>query len=190
MRGGVSACLAAGLLLAGLAAQGQTPDPASAERPRLVLDLGMGQGKPGDEVVIPATLRVADGAEVGAFTLKVSFPRALVSFEEVRKAIGAQAANAEVTSALEEPAPGAEQASATISVTAEAGKALGSGTVVDLVFKVAEQAPLESVAALSGQILAMAAGASPAPIAPAQVDDGEVAVAETTLMFSCFFYMH
>lgn len=163
---------------------------AEDERPAVILDLGMGQGTPGASVVIQATLRVSDHTEVGAIEIQVEYPHNLVTFQHARKAIGADASNAEVTDRVEEGDNGEGKSVAVISVTPEPGMWIPTGTVVDLVFKVDEGALLEAVATLKPQLEAMTAGDSPRPISAIGLDNGEIFVGETTLVFSCFFYMH
>ena len=163
---------------------------AQNERVAVTLDLGMGQGTPGASVVIQATLKVSDSTDVGAIEIQVEFPNNLVTFQEARKAIGADASNAEVTATVEEVEKDVEKSVAIISVTPEPGMWIPSGTVVDLVFKVDEEAPLKAVAILEPQLQAKTAGDSPRPISAIGLDSGEIFVGETTLVFSCFFYMH
>ena len=163
---------------------------AQSERVAVTLDLGMGQGTPGASVVIQATLKVSDDTDVGAIEIQVEFPNNLVTFQDARKAIGADASNAEVTATVEEVEKDVEKSVAIISVTPEPGMWIPSGTVVDLVFKVDEEAPLKAVATLEPQLQAKTAGDSPRPISAIGLDNGEIVVGETTLVFSCFFYMH
>ncbi len=163
---------------------------AQDEPVEVTLDLGMGQGTPGASVVIQATLRVADDTDVGAIEIRVEFPNSLVTFQEARKAIGAEASNAEVTATVEEVENDVEKSVAVIAVTPEPGMWFPTGTVVDLVFKVDEEAPLEAAATLEPQLQAETAGDSPRPILAIGLDDGVIFVGETTLVFSCFFYMH
>ena len=85
------------------------------------LDVGMGQGRPGASVVIQATLKVSDDTEVGAIEIQVEFPNNLVTFQEARKAIGADASNAEVTATVEEVEKDVEKSVAIISVSPEPG---------------------------------------------------------------------
>ena len=169
---------------------GQQSLQAQNERVAVTLDLGMGQGTPGASVVIQATLKVSDDTDVGAIEIQVEFPNNLVTFQDARKAIGADASNAEVTATVEEVEKDVEKSVAIISVTPEPGMWIPSGTVVDLVFKVDEEAPLKAVATLEPQLQAKTAGDSPRPISAIGLDNGEIVVGETTLVFSCFFYMH
>ena len=83
-----------------------------------------------------------------------------------------------------------EKSVSIISVTPEPGMWIPSGTVVDLVFKVDEEAPLKAVATLEPQLQAKTAGDSPRPISAIELDSGVIFVGETTLVFTCFFYMH
>ncbi len=163
---------------------------AQKEGAAVMLDVGMGQGRPGASVVIQATLKVSDDTEVGAIEIQVEFPNNLVTFQEARKAIGAYASDAEVTATVEEVETDLEKSVAVISVTPGPGMWIPTGTVVDLVFKVDEEAPLHAAATLEPQLRAETAGDSPRPISAIGLDDGVIFVGETTLVFSCFFYMH
>jgi len=163
---------------------------AQNEPVEVTLDLGMGQGRPGASVVIQATLRVAGDTEVGAIEIRVEFPNNLVTLQEARKEIGAYASDAEVTSTVEGVETDLEKSVAVISVTPGPGMWIPTGTVVDLVFKVDEEAPLHAAATLEPQLRAETAGDSPRPISAIGLDDGVIFVGETTLVFSCFFYMH
>jgi hypothetical protein len=154
------------------------------------LDLGMGQGRPGASVIIPVILKISDKVDLGALELEVSFPNTLVTFQEVRKAIGADASNAKVASSVENDATDTEKSIVKVSITSEPGMWIPTSTVVDLVFKVDDEAPLDAVAILQPQFQATTAGDNPSPISPTEVDNGEIGVGETTLVFSCFFYMH
>ncbi len=183
------------LLLATPCAIGaSTLEPQSAqaqdEPAAVTLDIGMGQGTPGASVLIPATLKISDNTEVGAIGIEVVFPNNLVTFQEVRKAIGAEAANAEVTATVESVEEDPEHSVAIISVTSEQGMWIPGSTVVELVFKVEEEALVHAVATLEPRFRATTAGESPSPILPTAVDSGVIFVGETTLIFSCLFYMH
>ncbi len=178
------------LLAVGESGMVQWSVQAQNEPTAMSLDLGMGQGTPGASVVIPVILKVSSDVDLGALELEVSFPNALVTFQEVRNAIGADASNAEVSSSVEDDATDKEQSIVKVSVTAEPGMWIPTSTVVDLIFKVDDEAELDAVAILQPQFQATTAGDNPGPISPTEVDPGEIGVGETTLVFSCFFYMH
>ena len=178
------------LLAVGSSGMVQWSVQAQNEPTAMWLDLGMGQGTPGASVVIPVILKVSSDVDLGALELEVSFPNTLVTFQEVRNAIGADASNAEVSSSVENDATDTEKSIVKVSVTAEPGMWIPTSTVVDLIFKVDDEAPLDAVAILQPQFQATTAGDNPGPISPTTVDDGEIGVGETTLVFSCFFYMH
>ncbi len=178
------------LLAVGASGMVQWSVQAQNEPTAMSLDLGMGQGTPGASVVIPVILKISDDVDLGALELEVSFPNTLVTFQEVRNAIGADASNAEVSSSVENDATDTEKSIVKVSVTAEPGMWIPTSTVVDLVFKVDDEAQLDAVAILQPQFQATTAGDNPGPISPTVVDPGEIGVGETTLVFSCFFYMH
>ena len=127
---------------------------------------------------------------MGVIEIQIEFPNNLVTFQEARKAIGAYASNAEVTATVEEVEKDVEKSVATIKVTPEPGMRIPTGTVGDLVFKVDEEAPLHAAATLEPRLQAETAGDSPRPISAIGLDGGQIFVGETTLIFSCFFYMH
>jgi hypothetical protein len=176
------AVLSAGAVSSGVFGQ-QQAGPVSR------VDLGMGQAAPGAKVSIPAILKAPDSVNVGAVLIEIAFPSGMLTFVEATKAIAAEAANAKV-SAVARPAEA--QSSTTIvdiSVVAEKGVFIPNGSMLDLFFQVSPKAPMKETITVgtSAEILTTA---EPPVKLPAIGDTGEIIIAETTLTFACFFYMH
>lgn len=181
-----AAALLAGVLSSGSFAQ--APMEAGGGG-KTKVDLGMGQAAPGAEVSIPAILKAPEAVDVGMVALQIEFPSRLLSFERASKAIAAEAANAEVTAAVRPQDAQSEKTVVDITVKAEKGGFIPNGSMLDLFFKVSPQAPLKDTITIENTPQVSTNGDPPSRV-PVVGDTGEIIVAETTLVFGCFFYMH
>ena len=176
----------AGVFSFGLFAQEQAEAGSGG---KTKVDLGMGQAAPGAVVSIPAILKAPDAVDVGTVVLEIAFPSKLLSFEKVSKAIAAEAANAEVTAVVLPQDGQSEKTVVDITVKAEKGGFIPNGSMLDLFFKVSPEAPKKDTITVENTPEVSTNGDPPNKV-PVVGDPGEIIVAETTLVFGCFFYMH
>jgi len=154
------------------------------------LDLAFGQSPPGSHVSIPITLTLPRGVQIGSATNEITFPTQLLSFQEVRKGLAAEIAEAEVTTEVKQNDQDPESSILTVTIEGKAGMAIPRGVLVDLVFNISEQAQLGETIVLKNLASAVSPDDPPQPIDPVTGNDGEVVIDETAIVFACFFYMH
>ncbi len=165
-------------------------DEGTPRRRAVRLDLGFGQSPPGSHVSMPIILTLPRGVEIGTATNEITFPTQLLSFQEVRKGLAAEIAEAEVTTEVKQDDQDPESSILKVTIKGKAGMAIPRGVLVDLVFNISEQAQLGETIVLKNSASAVSSDDPPQPIDPVTGNDGEIVIDETAIVFACFFYMH
>ena len=169
-----------------------TAHAAAQEEGRKVtsLDLGYDANIPGHEALLALTLDVAEGVQVKTVIGEITFPTALVSFEEVLSGLSAQASGAAVSAVVQVDDQNPENSIVTVTVSTEGARSIPSGVIADLAFIISEDAPLEETVTLGTVARALTTDDPPAPVDPILGMEGEILVTETPPVFVCFFFMH
>ena len=180
-------CLLMSVALAATAAMhAQLPQqPAGA-----TLSIGQSAAQPGAPVVAPLTLATAEGVELGSVTVRLTYPKALLSFVKVEPSGLALGVGAVIESKID---VGRDATSTTLIVkvfTAPAsGRSLPPGPLAYLGFKISETAKPESAIALVHAAEALTAGEPRQPLTPVVAGKATIRVAPPPVP-ACFFYMH
>lgn len=153
------------------------------------VNVGFASAKPTDLIDIPVTFSGAEGAQAGNLVARINFPKALLAYENVERALAAELADAEVKAAISEDA--ADKAQGVIELTISGKTVIKPGIVAYMKFRVAKDAPKGEVPLKLLNAAAKAADGSPVQLA--QGDDGNVtvfAMDEEIPVVGCFFFTH
>jgi hypothetical protein len=189
------AAVAAALIVsfAALAAapfQDAAPPAQSAEPTKLTA--GEQTAPPGAPVVVPLTLSAPDAVKAGIIELRVTYPKALLTFAKVEPSGLALGVFATIETSI---GKGPDAASSTLLATIatpadpEARKAFSSGLLAYLGFTIAKDAKPGTDIALKLESVVRTAENEPHPILPVSSVNGKIVVANPPVI-SCFFYMH
>ncbi len=187
---GFHTAVAAGTTALILAATTAALSAAMQDAPVTRVKLGFDNETPGKEVAIALLLDVTTGAEVGSTIAEVSFPRKLLTFQQIKPGVIAQAEGAEVRGVLKKDDPAKDISVITITATAKKGSSLSTGALADLVFKIAGDAPVGETVDLNLSAKAFAVGDASRPVTPVAVEDGAIRVTKFAPDSTCYFYMH
>lgn len=181
-----SLILAATLAINGAIATGRSQQPDGAT----TLSLGESAAPAGSPVVAPLTLSAAGGLEIGAVEVRLTFPTALLTFEKIEPS-GLSLAVDAVVQAEVKAEPGGQSSTLLVKVfTAPgSGKALPSGLLAYVGFKIHESAKPETSIALALAAEALTAGEPRQPVTPVAAANATIKVARPPVP-ACFFYMH
>jgi hypothetical protein len=172
-------------VIAATTQQDQTPTRKATR-----LDLGFSQTPPGSHVSIPLILTLPRGGQIGSATNEITFPTRLLSFQEARKGLSAEVAEAEITTEVRQDDQNPENSILKITIEGKAGIAIPRGVLFDLTFNISEQAQLGETITLKNKASAVNLEDPPQPVDPVTGNDGEIVIDEIPVVFACFFYMH
>ena len=165
--------------------QAQTVKQSDAAA-QVVLDVGSSSTTPGGISAVPVTL--STDAKIRDAVLRVTFPKASVSFVREERGAVARRAGAKVTS-TEQPAN--DEKSSVLEVRISAPRDIAPGIVAYLHFRVHEKVkPGEQLILKNEPVEVMSAeGKKDTKVGGAS---GHIIVVDPDLppMFSCFYYMH
>lgn len=154
------------------------------------VDMPQSGGPPNGEVLVPITLTLGRGTEIGSLSMTVRFPIEPITFQKIElrgvaEALGAEA-KAEVTQEKDETV-----LQLTIATPEKDGgrSALPQGPLADLRFKIAKDTKPATVIPLT--IVASNATGTKAVAGPVKLEthDGRILVSNPAVI-TCFFYMH
>lgn len=157
------------------------------------LTLGEASGPPGSPVTVPLTLSAAESVTVGSIEMRVTYPKAQLTFNKVEPSGLSLGVDAKVEASVES-APDAKSSTVRITVSTPTGerggrKPLPIGLLAYLGFTIAKTAKPETTISLVPVAAAANIDSEPRPVAPLGVADGKIKVT-TRPVPACFFYMH
>lgn len=159
---------------------------AAAVQEGVIVDVGMGAGKPGTTVPVGITVTVPEGTRITAIEQEIRFEKRVVSF--VRAEVGPQGAAADVKVTASEEADRDPPDLSILRLKATAARPLGSGAVVDVLFRINDDVKLDTRSPLKNKARVQIAGRG--GFSDAEGTDGVVIVTDDPAIFGCFFYMH
>ena len=184
-RAALLVALAAGVVSPALAAR------QAGEETKLTL--GESSGLPGASVTVPLTLSAAESVNVGSVEMRLTYPKAQLTFNKVEPSGLSLGVDAKAEATVEN---GPDPKSSTVRVTlstppGEAGvrKPLPLGLLGYLGFTIAKTAKPETTISLVNVAAAATTDSEPRPIAPLAFANGKIKVT-TRPVPACFFYMH
>jgi hypothetical protein len=169
-----------------------TAQSAGQSQAAATITIGEGAAPPDAQVVLPISLSVRSGVEVGAVEVRLGFPSRSLAFVKADPsglAIGTGAdVEAEVRPAGSEESPVLH---VRVATRAEGGKrqGLGDGPIAYLTFRVAATARPQTTIALTHEASVWTNDDPPRTVAPVIASKAEVVVAAPPVT-GCFFYMH
>jgi hypothetical protein len=162
----------------------------SREQEPTNLTLGEASAPPGSPVTAPLTLSVPEGAEVGSLKVRLTYPKALLTFEKVEPSGLSLGVGAAVDATVEEGLGGK---SSTLAVTISTGspppKALPPGPLAYIGFRISDRAEPESTIPLTHSAEAFGVGDPPRRVEPISAAPAAIQVSAPAVP-ACFFYMH
>lgn len=157
---------------------------------RNFVNLGIVSAPIGEEARVPLNLTVNSQTQIGQLTSEVRFNHKWLIFKEIDLSEHLETARTQVDAKVQrDPDGDTSTLIFTISVS-ENGLAPPSGTVLELVFSVAEDADDTHMLTLDMEAEALTSGGSPQPIEDLEVYGGGITVLGPATLFGCFFYMH
>jgi hypothetical protein len=169
----------------------QTTPAAGQTAESTTLTIGEQTGVPGAPVVVPLTLAAPDAVKPGTIEIRVTFPKATLTFTKVEPSGLALGASATIeTTVGKGPDAASSTLVATIATPADPAerKALAPGLLAYIGFTIAKDAKPGTVP-LKLTTTVRTADAEAKPVAPVSAVNGKVTVTAPPVI-SCFFYMH
>jgi len=147
---------------------------------------------PGYTVTVPAFLTAPLDVEVGKIEMEVTFPNQPLTFQHVRRGLISDQINAEITSEVRESLENPTRSVARIIITPGEGTPIPSGFLLDLVFLIGPDEPMDSPPiVLENRPKVYAFSQSSELLLNVEGNNGLVrVVSEAPPVASCFFYMH
>lgn len=189
-------------LIVGVAALAASPQAAAPARSATAaasqateptkLTVGEQTATPGAPVVVPLTFSAPDTTNAGAIEIRLTYPKALLTFAKLEPSGLALGVFAKIETAVDK---GPDAASSTLVATistpagAEARKAFGSGLLAYVGFTIAKTAKPGTTIPLKMETVVRTAEAEPKPVPKVTSVNGKIVVAQVPVV-SCFFYMH
>jgi len=148
-------------------------------------------GAPGLTVSMPLYVAGADGVRIGTIHLRLTFPKAKVSFDKAELSGLGEGVGIVMTT---EQQDAGDSASVLLTLTTKAvegaaREAVPDGPIAHLAFKLAADAKVGEVVTLKPRVSAETLDAPPKTVAGISAPDGQIVVSEPSVS-SCFFYMH
>ena len=156
------------------------------------LTLGQPSAPPGSPVTIPLTLAASESAKVGSIELRLTFPKAQLTFNKVEPS-GLVLGIEGTAEAVVDPRP--EGKSSTVRVTVAGGAGAGgrrplpAGVLAYLGFTIAKTAKPDTTISLAHVATALTTDVDARPVLPFGVVNGKVSVTRPPVP-ACYFYMH
>ena len=156
------------------------------------VDLGEDRMLPGFAVTVPCFLSRPADIEVGRIEMEITFPHEQVTFEHVRRGLISDQIKAEITTEVQVSEVDPALSIIRLSLTPGEATPTFPGFLLDLVFKIDPDVPMDSPPILlKNQSRVYTLGDSPEPVENVETQDGFIfAVSEAPPVVSCFFYMH
>jgi hypothetical protein len=174
-------------------APAQNPAPAADQSAaETKLTIGEQSAPPGSPVVVPLTLAVPENVKAGTIEIRVTFPKATLTFAKVEPSGLAAGASATIeTNVTKGPDAASSTLVATIATPADATdrKTLTSGLLAYIGFTIAKTAKPGTIVPVKLASVVRTADADAQPVAPVSSVNGKVTVTSPPVI-SCFFYMH
>lgn len=147
------------------------------------VSLGPDTAVPGGETYLPLALSTG-GAKLDKLVSEISFPKKLLSFVEAKRGLAGELAEIEINAEVRENNKGSELAILKLMVSAK--KEIRDGVLVNLKFKVSEDAKEGTIKLKSTSKLTTSGGEE-----ITREKEGEVTISKSPVpIFGCFFYMH
>lgn len=181
-------CLIVSAVLAGAPAPGPERPQQSASETKITLAESAAQA--GSPVVAPLTLAAPDGVEIGAVEVRLTFSNALLAFEKIEPSGLALAVDA-VVQAEVKATPDARSSTlhARVFTAPGSGRALPSGPLAYLAFRISDSAKPETSITLVHTAEALTASEPRQRVEPLAAANATITVARPPVP-ACFFYMH
>ncbi len=162
-----------------------SPDKAA------VVTVGSDTGMAGGAVLIPISLKVPDGIEIGNLSMEIVVPEALVKLKGVRPGLAMDIAGTELKAELKSPEqPRADKNSAVIRVTIAAKKHFSPGTLATLDMRIGDEVGDTASIRLKAEHVSLTTSDGKS-VANVQTQDGEIKISKSPPTFvNCFFFSH
>ena len=112
------------------------------------LDLGFDKSSPGDVSFIPIIFSPAEEVEIEEIIAEITFPSALLSFEEARKGVPIDSIDAELSTEVRSDGQNPENSILEVVMTSKGGEAIPAGILVNLTFRISLEAPTRQIIVL------------------------------------------
>jgi hypothetical protein len=181
------------VLLASVVAAAQETTGAAPQAPaQVTISLADVIAPPEWEMRVGVSMATAEGAEVGRVTMRVGYPAAVLQFLRAESSEELKGAGVELRGQTVNGPAGAETAWVQVEAPAATPrKALPSGRLGTLLFKVAETAEPRDWPLTVADVHAWGVSPPPAELKAAAAPAAKMTVAPPGLpIFACFFYMH
>lgn len=159
---------------------------------QVTVTVGEGTAAPDAPVTLALSLSAPDTLPIGSVTVRIAFPKALLSFVNIDSSGLALAVNADVRAEVKKgPNEATSVVEATISTIGKGGsrQAIPVGLIAYLSFKIDNRAEVETTIALTHEATATTTGDQPGPVIGVVASKAEVNVSSPPVA-ACFFYMH
>ena len=184
--------LVRGTLLCLVLAITLAPSVSSAIQTDSKLTLGEPSAPPGSPVTVPLTLSVPESVNVGSLEIRLTFPKALLTFTKVEPSGLAVGLDARVEATVES-GPDAKSSTLRVRVATpgNAGerKPLPAGLLAYIGFTIAKTAKPDTTISLVHVATARTTHSDPRPVTPLGIANGKINVTKPPVP-ACFFYMH
>jgi hypothetical protein len=177
----------------------QGPPPAPQTAPAgaqtaepTTLTIGEQTAPPGAPVVVPLTLSAPDTVKPGSIEIRVTYPKATLTFAKLDPSGLALGASATIEANVGKgPDAASSTLIATIATPADPAerKALASGLLAYIGFTIAKDAKPGTTVPVKLQSIVRTADAEEKPVAAVTSVNGKVTITAPPVI-SCFFYMH
>jgi len=163
--------------------------PAQGENIPVRLNLGIVSAALGAEALVPLSISLGSGTQVGQLRGEVRYPTTWLTFQTIDSTQQLQAAKGQVEAQVQTDAQ-TDTATVRFSISNSDGLSLPPGKLAELVFTVAEDADDTQMLMLDLKAEALSSGDSPQRIEELEVYGGGITVLGPSTLFGCFFYMH
>lgn len=181
---GTLLCLALAITLA--------PSVSSAIQTDAKLTLGEPSAPPGSRVTVPLTLSVPESVNVGSLEIRLTFPKAQLTFTKVEPSGLAVGLDARVEATVEN-GPDAKSSTLRVRVatpgSAGERKPLPAGLLAYIGFTIAKTAKPDTTISLVHVATGLTTHSDPRPVTPLGIANGKINVTKPPVP-ACFFYMH
>jgi hypothetical protein len=153
------------------------------------VDVGDDKSNPGGQAFIPLIFNPTGGTEIATIITRIAFPNKLLSFEEVRKDVSTDLADADIHTGVKTDEKNPENSVLEVEVKGRTRNATAGGFVVNLIFKISREVPVGKTIELETVANALTTDDPPKPVDLA-IKNGTIETIELPVLFACFFYMH
>ena len=153
------------------------------------LSLGFDKSDPGNQAFIGIIFSTQGDVEIGRIVAEITFPRQLLSFEEVRAGLPIKAINAELSAEVRNDDSNSENSVLEVVIASTTGAAISAGILANLTFTLLPEAPTQHIIELKNKAEAFTTDDPPEPV-ELSTTNGEIESLATPALFACFFYMH